>query len=263
MQYFLIRDNKKHGPYTIKHLLSGAKNGQIKQGDRILTNGKIFPLNSIPELQPYFSEKPPQNSPPYLLIGLISAGLLGSMILAGVIALLVLKPSSPRQIDKVVQQPFNVRGVKFGMTLPEVTRITKGIDISPLPDGPATTWLLAFNHSRHVDFTKDGLRGARGFAIGGLEGWHGDGEAFLRSIGYGGPPTDIDKILKAFQEDYGPPAVMNTTTRRLGGMDLEDYYAEWNFVDGTIIILHRFLNGAEGYALIASGEYAREVTGRQ
>jgi hypothetical protein len=328
MNWFVLRDRKAHGPYTVAQLSAAAKAGKLQAQDKVSmsNNGPWSAASSIPELGAYFpaeelSSPPPTPSPfarpaakpqpkaqskPEQKANWLSskwalptiAGLwLASLLLTVLLSYFLFKsppqalarqqnnsnvpaetkknseatsvestPSAAPSATKAEQaplstastEPFSIKGIRFGMTFPEVMAITKGIKPEPFPEGPADNWIYIFNHSRVLKAKSErdlGISSAtEGFSIGGVIGWMAFGTeagsaGVLDTIRYEGPSANVDKALESFSTAYGKPEIDFSKLTTKGGLELEDFIALWELKD-VVITMKRHTDRDNGYIMI-------------
>jgi hypothetical protein len=136
---------------------------------------------------------------------------------------------------------FNIKGLRFGMTLDQVVSITNAK--SPYNQKPATDFYAALN----------------GFTIAGIEGGHygwsaEDNNGKLVRIHLFPRSEEIDSLLTIFSTQYGKPQLRQFKSRTKGGLDLNDYTATWNVQD-AIIEMNRHINRDDGYVSISSRSF--------
>lgn len=144
---------------------------------------------------------------------------------------------------------FAIKGIKFGMSMPEVVAITGAVDYGSYPDKkPCSRHVCAF----------------RGFSIGGVLGWNWPVKVVGGKIEYS-PLLDMmftapkaenmEDSLLVFSEAYGKPTNFNrfqSTTK--GGITLDNFTAVW-FVKDAVITMTKHTNRDNGHIGIETIEH--------
>jgi hypothetical protein len=170
---------------------------------------------------------------------------------------------------------FNIKGLRFGMTLDEVISITNakeddrdayhkanmdriknrdfmkpGAGLGPMPhefQKSSASWNTALNQ----------------FSVGGITGWsanllHSDSQT-LKSLYASMPSEKIDDALESFSSAYGRPELINSKSRTKGGIELDQYYASWNVKD-VVINMTRHIDRDRGSISISPKSVRDEST---
>jgi hypothetical protein len=148
--------------------------------------------------------------------------------------------------------PYDIKGIRFGMTFDEVLAITKAQNDKKLADN----WFYVLEN----------------FTIGGINGWKAMGSdkskmfnkaGVLEVITYSGPSEKVDNALETFTKAYGQPIKFEPRkVMTKGGVELNDFIAEWHVQD-AIIVMQRHTNRDDGFIVIQNkAVYDREMQKR-
>jgi hypothetical protein len=178
------------------------------------------------------------------------------------------KKAAPDELDVVKKNAgidattgsFSIKGLSFGMTLDQVLGITKA-EVDDIGSGwsadkgfkkkSATDWRDAF----------------KGFTVAGISGTYGwspelDSEKRLAGLSNFVKSEQVEGALDIFTKQYGSPKLNRFKSKTKGGLDLDDFVAQW-LVKDAVITMYKHIDRDTGMIKIQSKSKWEEETKRE
>jgi hypothetical protein len=155
---------------------------------------------------------------------------------------------------------FSIKGLSFGMTLDQVLNITKA-EVDDYKSGysiekgykkkSATDWSDAF----------------KGFTLAGITGKYGwspelDSEKRLAGLSNFARAEQVEEALDIFTKQYGSPKLNRFKSKTKGGLELNDFVAQWQVKD-AVITMYKHIDRDTGVIKIQSKSHWEEETKRE
>jgi len=180
-----------------------------------------------------------------------------------------IKKAAPDELDVVKKNAgvasaatgsFSIKGLSFGMTLDQVLNITKA-EVDDYKSGysiekgykkkSATDWSDAF----------------KGFTLAGITGKYGwspelDSEKRLSGLSNFARSEQVEEALDIFTKQYGSPKLNRFKSKTKGGLELNDFVAQWQVQD-AVITMYKHIDRDTGVIKIQSKAQWEEETKRE
>lgn len=163
-------------------------------------------------------------------------------------------------IAPAASESFSIKGISFGMSLDQVLEITKA-EVDDVKSGwssgqgfkkkAATDWSDAF----------------KGFTIAGVTGKYGwspelDSQKRLAGLTNFARSEQVEEALDIFTKQYGSPKLNRFKSKTVGGLELNDFIAQWRVKD-AVITMYKHIDLNTGVIKIQSKSQWEEETKRE
>ena len=169
---------------------------------------------------------------------------------------------------------FSIKGISFGMTLDQVLNITK----AQVDDRDAYRQAQSDHRNKtgkfsggpnSSDFKKSATSwddALKDFSIAGITGRYGwlpelDSEKRLAGLKNIARSEQVEEALDIFTKQYGSPKLNRYKSKTKGGLELDDFIAQWQVKD-AVITMYKHIDRDTGVIKIQSRSQWEEETKR-